>query len=166
MVSPGTTLPSLTTGLLTGAPQNRRHTCGALRIGVPDCIRVLLRTDNVTDAPTESSGTGTAKREEVRFLILSGLPHREVVLRDAVSGGTVSKIRQQLRAEMPLYRNTESGLSVPFACREKQSSRKKDTQPIEIIGGPGRIRISSQGLILERFSGDLPKLYQQRYQQS
>src|SRR6185437_14703299 len=46
MVSPGTTLPSLTTGLLTGVPQNRRHTCGALRIGVPDCTRVLLRTDN------------------------------------------------------------------------------------------------------------------------
>ena|SRR6185437_243105 len=150
MVSPGTTLPSLTTGLLTGAPQNRRHTCGALRIGVPDCTRVLLRTDNVTDAPTESSGIGTAKREEVRFLILSGLPHREVALRGAVSGGTVSKIRQQLRAEMPLCRNTESAVCVSFACREDDDEQSSTGQDIEIIGGPGRIRTCDQAVMSGR----------------
>ena len=40
-------------------------------------------------------GVGDAKREEIRFLILSGLPHKEVVLRAKVSSGTVSLIRQE-----------------------------------------------------------------------
>jgi hypothetical protein len=61
----------------------------------------------------KDTGVGSVKRDEIRFLILSGLPHREVVLRAGVSHGAVCLVRQQLRAEMPLYRNTESGLSVP-----------------------------------------------------
>lgn len=96
------------------------------------------------------TGVGSMKRDEIRFLILSGVPHREVVLRAGVSHGTVTLVRQQLRAEMPLYRNTESGLSVPFACRGKQSSRKKGAQPIEIIGGPGRIRTCDQAVMSGR----------------
>ncbi len=40
-------------------------------------------------------GVGDAKREEIRFLILSGLPHKEVVLRAKVSSGAVSLIRQE-----------------------------------------------------------------------
>jgi len=55
----------------------------------------------------------TFEQAAASFLILSGVPHREVVLRAGVSHGTVCLVRQQLRAEMPLYRNTESGLSVP-----------------------------------------------------
>ena len=54
-------------------------------------------------------GVGDAKREEVRFLILSGLPHAEVIKRSGVSGGTVSLIRKEIRAVIPLYRNSEFG---------------------------------------------------------
>ncbi len=54
-------------------------------------------------------GVGDAKREEIRLLILSGLPHKEVVMRAKVSSGTVSLIRQEIRSFMPLYRNSEIG---------------------------------------------------------
>jgi hypothetical protein len=85
-------------------------------------------------------GVGDRKREEVRFLILSGLPHKEVVKRAKVSSGTVSLIRKEMRAVIPLYRNSESGLCVPFACREDESSSSARGQDIESIGGPGRTR--------------------------
>jgi hypothetical protein len=62
-------------------------------------------------------GVGDVKRQEVCFLILSGLPHAEVVKRSGVSSGTVSLIRSEMREVIPLYRNSESGLCVPFACR-------------------------------------------------
>lgn len=89
-------------------------------------------------------GVGDAKREEARFLILSGLPHAEVVKRSGVSSGTVSLIRSEMRETIPLYRNSESGLCVPFACREIASSEDGDSQAFENIGGPGRIRTSDQ----------------------
>lgn len=44
---------------------------------------------------------GERKREEVRFLILAGVPHAEVVRRTGVSSGTVSSIRQELKARTP-----------------------------------------------------------------
>lgn len=87
-------------------------------------------------------GVGDAKREEIRFLILSGLPHKEVVKRSKTSSGTVSLIRSEMREFIPLYRNSESGLCVPFACREGESSSSDDSQDIENIGGPGWIRTS------------------------
>jgi hypothetical protein len=87
-------------------------------------------------------GVGDAKREEIRLLILSGLPHKEVVMRAKVSSGTVSLIRQEIRSFMPLYRNSESALCVPFACHEGESSSLRDGQVIEKIGGPGWIRTS------------------------
>jgi len=62
---------------------------------------------------------GDAKREEVRFLILSGLPHAEVVKRSGVSSGTVSLIRNEIRAVIPLYRNSESG-SLRAICVPKK----------------------------------------------
>ena len=62
------------------------------------------------------AGIGDAKREEVRFLILSGLPHKEVMKRSGVSAGTVSLIRQEIRAAVPLYRNSESALLVSRSC--------------------------------------------------
>lgn len=85
------------------------------------------------------NGVGDAKREEVRFLILSGFPHKEVVKRSGVSSGTVSLIRGEMREVIPLYRNSESGLSVPFACRTNASSGDDGSQAVEKIGGPGRI---------------------------
>lgn len=96
------------------------------------------------------NGVGDAKREEVRFLILSGLPHKEVVKRSGVSSGTVSVIRNEMRAVVPLYRNSESGLSVPFACRENTSSDGDGSQAIGNIGGPGRIRTCDQAVMSGR----------------
>ena len=62
------------------------------------------------------AGIGDAKREEVRFLILSGLPHKEVMKRSGVSAGTVSLIRQEIRGAVPLYRNSDSALLVSRSC--------------------------------------------------
>ena len=85
-------------------------------------------------------GIGERKREEVRFLILAGVPHAEVVRRTGVSSGTVSSIRQELKARTPLYRNSEPVDCVPFACRDPDDEGLVDSQTIEKIGGPGRIR--------------------------
>jgi len=73
-------------------------------------------------------GVGDAKCEEIRLLILSGLPHKEVVLRAKVSSGTVSMIRQEIREVIPLYRNSESAVCVPLACHGGGSSSLNDDQ--------------------------------------
>jgi hypothetical protein len=57
-----------------------------------------------------------------------------------VSSGTVSAIRQELKAEMALYRNTELDGCVPFACRDGYVEGDPKAQLIEKIGGPGRTR--------------------------
>jgi hypothetical protein len=83
------------------------------------------------------------KREEVRFLIMAGIPHREVVRRSGISGGTVSAIRQELKASMPLYRNTNADICVPNACPTVENEVDEDDvllQPLEKIGGPGGTR--------------------------
>jgi len=89
-------------------------------------------------------GIGEKKREEVRFLILSGIPHAEVVRRSGVSGGTVSSIRQVLKTQIRLYRNTETDTSpdtcVPIACPPPSSDGEAIFQSLEKIGGPARIR--------------------------
>ena len=85
-------------------------------------------------------GIGEDKRREVRQLILSGVPHAEVVRRTGVSSGTVSAIRQELKAAMPLYRNTEFGDCVPLACRDGEDDDGGLPETLEKIGGPGRIR--------------------------
>lgn len=90
------------------------------------------------------AGIGDAKREEVRFLILSGLPHAEVVKRSGVSSDTVRLIRSEMREVIPLYRNSESGLCVPFAWLSDENSDDGYPQPLENIGGPGRIRTCDQ----------------------
>ena len=95
-------------------------------------------------------GVGDAKREEVRFLILSGLPHAEVVRRSGVSSGTVSLLRKEIREVIPLYRNSESGLCVPFACRGSTCSDSDNAQALEKIGGPGWIRTSDQTVMSGR----------------
>ena len=81
-------------------------------------------------------GVGDAKREEVRFLILSGLPHAEVVKRSGVSSRTVSLIRKEIRAVIPLYRNTESGLCVPFACTKTKVRGLMRGKSLKTLVGP------------------------------
>lgn len=85
-------------------------------------------------------GIGEDKRQEVRQLILSGLPHAEVVRRTGVSSGTVSAIRQELKAAMPLYRNTEFGDCVPLACRLRAAIVTRTPtacrKPLERLVGP------------------------------
>jgi len=88
----------------------------------------------------QTRGIGETKREEVRFLILGGVPHAEVVRRTSVSSGTVSAIRQELKAQMPLYRNTEAPVCVPIACPNPSGEDSRLPQVIEKIGGPGRTR--------------------------
>ena len=85
-------------------------------------------------------GIGEDKRQEVRQLILSGLPHAEVVRRTGVSSGTVSAIRQELKAAMPLYRNTEFGDCVLLACRDSDEDADSLSETFGKVGGPGRIR--------------------------
>ncbi len=85
-------------------------------------------------------GVGDAKREDVRFLILSGLPHKEVVKRSGVSSGTVSAIRKEMRGVIPLYRNSEWGVCVPLACRDDEFADASRSQRIDYAGGPGRTR--------------------------
>ncbi len=96
-------------------------------------------------------GIGETKREEVRFLILSGVPHAEVVARTGVSSGTVSSIRQEMKAEIPLYRNTESDPCVPFACRVDGEDDDSKTQVIEKLGGPGRTRTCDNAVMSGAF---------------
>jgi len=85
-------------------------------------------------------GVGETKRQEVRFLILSGVAHAEVVRRTGVSGGTVSAIRQELKSATALYRNTDSQVCVPTACPPPSDECSEGLQRIEKIGGPGRTR--------------------------
>ncbi len=49
---------------------------------------------------------GEEKRSLVRQLILAGHGHATVMRLSGVSGGTVSKIRKGLKANLRLYRNT------------------------------------------------------------
>lgn len=51
-------------------------------------------------------GIGEAKRQEVRRLILARVPHRQIVEQSKVSSGTVSEIRQRIRAETVLLKIT------------------------------------------------------------
>jgi hypothetical protein len=84
-------------------------------------------------------GIGETKRQEVRWLILSGVPHAEVVPRSGASSGTVSAIRQELKASMPLDRNTESDLCVPIACPLDDEQDRDHPQVFERSGGAGSL---------------------------
>jgi integrase len=53
-------------------------------------------------------GIGNQKREEIRFLILTGVPHAEIVNRTGVSSGTISLVRKELREAVPIYRNSSN----------------------------------------------------------
>ena len=103
------------------------------------------------------TGVGLTKRDEIRFLVLSGIPHHEVVQRAGVSDGTMSAIRQQLKAERPVYRASESASCVSFACAEGDDNQSSTAQPIEIIGGPGRIRTCDQAVMSGRKKPTKPR---------
>ena len=99
----------------------------------------------ITEAARKSHprAVGETKRQEVRFLILSGVPHKEVVRLSGVSSCTVSGIRQELRASTPLYRNSESDICVPNACPTSENEHdlgEELFQAFEKIGGPGGTR--------------------------
>ena len=101
-------------------------------------------------ASKTKGGIGDAKRQAIRLMILQGLPHTEVVRRSQTSSGTVSLIRSEMREVIPLYRNSESGVCVPFACRKSKNSNSENSQAIEMIGGPGRIRTYDQAVMSGR----------------
>lgn len=82
------------------------------------------------------AGIGDVKREAVLFLILSGLPHAKVVKRSGVSSCTVSLIRKEIRDVVPLYRNSESGICVPVACRRMKVQVRKGRIPLKSLVGP------------------------------
>jgi integrase len=81
-----------------------------------------------------------AKETFVRQLILSGAPHAEVVRRSGVSSGTVSKVRQLIKANVRLFRNPGEAICVPIACPVPDTSHEPHLEIIEKIGGPGRTR--------------------------
>jgi DNA-binding NarL/FixJ family response regulator len=88
------------------------------------------------DRTPHRRGVGETKREEVRFLILAGVPHAEVVRRTGVSSGTVSTIRQELKAKMPLYRNTESTLACPLRAQTPMRRGMRFRKSLESLVGP------------------------------
>ena len=88
-----------------------------------------------------------AKSALIRRLLLNGTPHKEVVRKSGVGSGTVNKIRQQLKSNVMLFRNTEGQICVPTACpnqniapTEAQMSAERDSYLVEKDGGPGRTR--------------------------
>ena len=82
-------------------------------------------------------GIPEEKREQVRKLILGGLAHQQIVEATGVSSGTVSVIRRNIKAQMPLMRATVcvtvALLSAKGRLREVQKRQEK-------VGGPGRTR--------------------------
>lgn len=62
-----------------------------------------------------------------------------LVRRTGVSSGTANAIRQEQKAVLPLYRNTEFGDCVPLACRDGEDDYRLP-ETLGEIGGPGRIR--------------------------
>ena len=66
---------------------------------------------------------------------------------ERVSGRTGSKIRQDLKANVRLYRSTDGPVCAPFACRDEPFARRDETtaqvtqtHAFEKVGGPGRTR--------------------------
>jgi hypothetical protein len=52
----------------------------------------------------------------------------------------VSLIRKEMCEVIPIYRNSESDLCLPFACRETEGSSLDGTQPPEKTGGGGSLK--------------------------
>ena len=99
-----------------------------------------------TIAKPHRRGVGEAKREEVRFFILSGVAHAEVVRRAGVSSGTVSAIRKEMRVEIPLYRNTESVSCVPIACPTDDEGDEGFLKYLILLVGPAGLEPATRPL--------------------
>lgn len=102
-------------------------------------------------------GIGEQKREEIRRLILTEVPHRQVKQLTGASDGTISAIRQQLKAQGPLYRATEPPRCVPLACRDGMDEPKPMGEPREKAGGPGRIRTCDNTVMSGRRRTEQPQ---------
>jgi hypothetical protein len=115
-----------------------------VRIDQPE----LIPADPVARLPKpHPRSIDEAKSTLVRQLILNGTPHKDVVRQSGVGSGTVSKIRQQLKANVMLFRNTEGQICVPIACPNEntpstsaQMSEERESYVLKKIGGPGRTR--------------------------
>jgi hypothetical protein len=85
-------------------------------------------------------GVGDVKREKIRFLILSGLPHAES------SAGPAYQAGPQVRsAKKWATRSRSIGTrNHRFACRDEIESSPDDSQVVENTGGPGRTRTCDQ----------------------
>ncbi len=75
------------------------------------------------------------KREQVRKLILGGVAHQQIVKATGVSSGTVSVIRRNIKAQMPLMRATGCVTVALLRAKVRASEVQKSK---EKIGGPGR----------------------------
>ena len=84
----------------------------ACRLAADRCARIVLVAPAVLERDFE----------QVRFLILSGLPHAEIIKRSGVSSGTVSLLRKEIKSVTPLYRNSNSSV----ACRLRAGSFVRD----------------------------------------
>jgi hypothetical protein len=99
------------------------------RINPAELVQTILELAQ-TIGVENRRGVGDTKREEVRFLILSGRPHGEVMRCSAVS--SVNTIRQEMGEATPF-------IAIPnrlFAGRESGSSDSDDPLAVENIGGP------------------------------
>ncbi len=101
-------------------------------------------------------GVGEAKRDEVRCLILAGVPHRSIVERTGVSSGTVTGIRKALRASGARLLKADPlsvrAASVPQTAEARAEPPPHLPQTLEKNGGPARTRTGNQTVM----SGDKP----------
>ena len=96
-------------------------------------------------------GVGDAKRQEVRRLILDGVPHAEIVRRAGVSSGTVSGVRKAMKDDgLTLLLPAARGACVPLACREPEGWDDEAAESGGKIGGPGRTRTCNQTVMSGR----------------
>jgi hypothetical protein len=95
--------------------------------------------DGAAQLRLRSSGRGIPeeKREQVRKLILGGVAHERIVEATGVSSGTVSVIRRNIKAQMPLMRATGC---VTVALLSAKGRLKEVQKGQEKVGGPGRTR--------------------------
>jgi hypothetical protein len=83
------------------------------QIDRPDAVLGAGPVALILTGMTRRRGIGEEKREEVRQLILAGVPHEQVVAMTAFSDGTVSQIRKELKAVMPIYRASPRPVCAP-----------------------------------------------------
>lgn len=115
-------------------------------------------------------GVGEEKRQQVREMILAGLPHGMIVEKSGVSSGTVTGIRQALRksgvrlfkadpsaaaavpgpAEQKLIAAPDRAASVPHAGDAGTEASDLSAQVFEKVGGPARTRTGNQTVMSGR----------------